>query len=62
MQSTKPLDRRRRLTGRSKVPRLLGAVRDRQVTVLIHPNGVTDPRFQKFALWNGVGQPIGLAI
>jgi len=37
-------------------------VRDRQVTVLIHPNGVPDPRFQKFALWNGVGQPIGLAI
>ena len=34
------------------------AVRDRKVTVLIHPHGVTDPRFQKFALWNGVGQPI----
>ena len=34
------------------------AVRDRGVTVLIHPHGVTDPRFQKFALWNGVGQPI----
>ncbi|PWT99914.1 MAG: amidohydrolase [Terriglobia bacterium] len=28
------------------------------VTVLIHPHGVADPRFQKFALWNGVGQPI----
>jgi aminocarboxymuconate-semialdehyde decarboxylase len=34
------------------------AVRDRKVTALIHPHGVTDPRFQKFALWNGVGQPI----
>jgi aminocarboxymuconate-semialdehyde decarboxylase len=34
------------------------AVHDRKVTVLIHPHGVTDPRFQKFALWNGVGQPI----
>jgi aminocarboxymuconate-semialdehyde decarboxylase len=34
------------------------AVRDYKVTVLIHPHGVTDPRFQKFALWNGVGQPI----
>jgi aminocarboxymuconate-semialdehyde decarboxylase len=34
------------------------AVRDRGVTVLIHPHGVTDPSFQKFALWNGVGQPI----
>ena len=34
------------------------AVHDRKVAVLIHPHGVTDPRFQKFALWNGVGQPI----
>ena len=34
------------------------AVRDRGITVLIHPHGVTDPHFQKFALWNGVGQPI----
>jgi len=34
------------------------AVRDHNITVLIHPHGVTDPRFQKFALWNGVGQPI----
>lgn len=34
------------------------AVRDRGVTVLIHPHGVTDPHFQNFALWNGVGQPI----
>lgn len=34
------------------------AVRDRGVTVLIHPHGVGDPHFQKFALWNGVGQPI----
>jgi aminocarboxymuconate-semialdehyde decarboxylase len=34
------------------------AVRQHQLTVLIHPHGVTDPRFQKFALWNGVGQPI----
>jgi aminocarboxymuconate-semialdehyde decarboxylase len=34
------------------------AARDMGVTVLIHPHGVTDPKFQKFALWNGVGQPI----
>jgi len=34
------------------------AVVQHDVTVLIHPHGVTDPRFQKFALWNGVGQPI----
>lgn len=34
------------------------AARDYKITVLIHPHGVTDPRFQKFALWNGVGQPI----
>ena len=34
------------------------AARDRNITVLIHPHGVADPNFQKFALWNGVGQPI----
>jgi aminocarboxymuconate-semialdehyde decarboxylase len=34
------------------------AVRDLRVSVLIHPHGVLDPQFQKFALWNGVGQPI----
>ncbi|HLK50483.1 MAG TPA: amidohydrolase family protein [Bryobacteraceae bacterium] len=34
------------------------AVVHHDLTVLIHPHGVTDPRFQKFALWNGVGQPI----
>jgi aminocarboxymuconate-semialdehyde decarboxylase len=34
------------------------AVRDLGVAVLIHPHGVSDPYFQKFALWNGVGQPM----
>ena len=34
------------------------AVHDKNLTVLIHPHGVTDRHFQKFALWNGVGQPI----
>jgi len=34
------------------------AVAHHDFAVLIHPHGVSDPRFQKFALWNGVGQPI----
>jgi len=34
------------------------AVQAHGLTVLIHPHGVADPQFQKFALWNGVGQPI----
>jgi aminocarboxymuconate-semialdehyde decarboxylase len=34
------------------------AVHSQGLTVLIHPHGVTDPQFQKFAMWNGVGQPI----
>jgi aminocarboxymuconate-semialdehyde decarboxylase len=34
------------------------AVVHHDLTVLIHRHGVADPRFQKFALWNGVGQPI----
>lgn len=28
------------------------------VTAFIHPDGVADPWFQKFSLWNSVGQPI----
>lgn len=28
------------------------------IPVLIHPDGVKDPRFLKYALWNGIGQPI----
>ena len=34
------------------------AVVHHDLTVLIHPHGNADPRLQKFALWNGVGQPI----
>ena len=34
------------------------AVEERGIPVLIHPHGVADPHFQKYALWNGVGQPI----
>ncbi len=30
----------------------------RDLVVFIHPDGVRDPWFQKFALWNSVGQPI----
>jgi aminocarboxymuconate-semialdehyde decarboxylase len=34
------------------------AVEDLRVSVLIHPHGRLEPHFQKFGLWNGVGQPI----
>jgi aminocarboxymuconate-semialdehyde decarboxylase len=34
------------------------AVQHHRLPVLVHPHGVTDPHFQKFALWNSVGQPI----
>jgi aminocarboxymuconate-semialdehyde decarboxylase len=30
----------------------------RDLTVLIHPDGVRDPWFQRYSLWNSVGQPI----
>jgi aminocarboxymuconate-semialdehyde decarboxylase len=30
----------------------------RGVVVFIHPDGVRDPWFQKYSLWNSVGQPI----
>jgi aminocarboxymuconate-semialdehyde decarboxylase len=30
----------------------------RKLVVFIHPDGVRDPWFQRYALWNSVGQPI----
>jgi aminocarboxymuconate-semialdehyde decarboxylase len=34
------------------------AVNELGVIVFIHPDGVLDPWFQKYSLWNSVGQPI----
>jgi len=34
------------------------AAADRRLIVFIHPDGVTDPWFQEYSLWNSVGQPI----
>jgi aminocarboxymuconate-semialdehyde decarboxylase len=34
------------------------AVRDLGVVALLHPEGIKDPWFQDYALWNSVGQPI----
>jgi len=44
--------------GDPKIRPFWEAARSLGVTVLVHPHGVQDPKFQKFALWNGVGQPI----
>lgn len=44
--------------GDAKFREFWEAVVHYDLTVLIHPHGIADPRFQKFALWNGVGQPI----
>lgn len=37
---------------------LWAAVAERDLIVFIHPDGVTDPWFQRYSLWNSVGQPI----
>jgi aminocarboxymuconate-semialdehyde decarboxylase len=34
------------------------AVRDLGIVALLHPEGVADPWFQDYALWNSVGQPL----
>jgi aminocarboxymuconate-semialdehyde decarboxylase len=47
-----------RYLGDPKFREFWEAVVHHDLTVLIHPHGIADPRFQKFALWNGVGQPI----
>jgi aminocarboxymuconate-semialdehyde decarboxylase len=44
--------------GDSKFRPFWRAVQQLRIPVLIHPHGVVDPHFQKYALWNGVGQPI----
>jgi aminocarboxymuconate-semialdehyde decarboxylase len=37
---------------------LWDAISDLDLVAFIHPDGVTDPWFQRYALWNSVGQPI----
>jgi aminocarboxymuconate-semialdehyde decarboxylase len=37
---------------------LWDAIADRGVVAFIHPDGVSDPWFQDYSLWNSVGQPI----
>jgi aminocarboxymuconate-semialdehyde decarboxylase len=44
--------------GDAKFREFWEAIIQHNLTVLIHPHGNPDPRLQKFALWNGVGQPI----
>jgi len=44
--------------GDSKFRPFWKAVQQLHLPVLIHPHGVVDPHFQKYALWNGVGQPM----
>jgi aminocarboxymuconate-semialdehyde decarboxylase len=34
------------------------AIADRDLTAFVHPDGVRDPWFQSYSLWNSVGQPI----
>jgi aminocarboxymuconate-semialdehyde decarboxylase len=34
------------------------AIADRGVVAFVHPDGVTDPWFQRYSMWNSVGQPI----
>jgi aminocarboxymuconate-semialdehyde decarboxylase len=34
------------------------AMAQRRMVTFIHPDGVTDPWFQEYSLWNSVGQPI----
>jgi aminocarboxymuconate-semialdehyde decarboxylase len=37
---------------------LWAALQQRQTLVFIHPDGIRDPWFQEYSLWNSVGQPI----
>jgi aminocarboxymuconate-semialdehyde decarboxylase len=34
------------------------AIAGRRLVAFVHPDGVTDPWFQEYSLWNSVGQPI----
>ena len=34
------------------------AIRDHDIAVFIHPEGIRDPWYHKFALWNSIGQQI----
>ena len=44
--------------GEPPLQELWAQIAARDLVVFIHPDGVRDPWFQKFSLWNSVGQPI----
>jgi aminocarboxymuconate-semialdehyde decarboxylase len=44
--------------GEPPLAELWQEIADRRLVVFIHPDGVRDPWFQKFSMWNSVGQPI----
>ena len=44
--------------GAARLRPVLEAIHERGLPVLVHPDGIDDPWFQEYSLWNSVGQPI----
>ncbi|MDB5570754.1 MAG: amidohydrolase [Hyphomicrobiales bacterium] len=47
-----------RYLGDARFAPLWREIEARRLTAFVHPDGVKDPAFQEFSLWNGVGQGI----
>lgn len=53
-----PAHVRGRYLGEAELRPIWHAVRDRSLTAFLHPEGVADLWFQKYRMWNSIGQPI----
>ncbi|MCC6474690.1 MAG: amidohydrolase [Burkholderiales bacterium] len=53
-----PSNHRGQYLGESRYAELWAAVHERGLVAFIHPDGVRDPWFQEYALWNSIGQSI----
>jgi aminocarboxymuconate-semialdehyde decarboxylase len=53
-----PVHVRGRYLGEPELRPLWREIRDRSLVAFVHPEGTTDPWFQKYRMWNSIGQPI----
>ena len=53
-----PANYRGAYLGDSRFYDVLGAIHDRGMMAFMHPEGVTDPWFQPYSMWNSIGQSI----
>lgn len=53
-----PSNHRGDYLGHARFDPIWEAIRERDLVAFVHPEGVTDPWFQDYAMWNSIGQSI----